>query len=76
MFCYPLGGHDLENRGALALGTAQRNIAAGTIVATQEFADASILVMVIASSLVGLAMLFPTARVLRSHAAKHRLVHL
>jgi len=72
---YALGGRDPENRGVLALATAQRNIAAATVVATEGFADSGVLVTVITSSLVGLAILFPAARVLRQRLAKRRSTH-
>lgn len=62
---YGLGGPDDESRGVLGLGTAQRNIAAATVVASQSFHDARTLVMVTVSSLVALAVLFPAAIVLR-----------
>lgn len=45
----------------LGLGTAQRNIAGAMVVASQDFGDPDILVMVTATSLVGLAVLFPIA---------------
>ncbi|MHA4949287.1 bile acid:sodium symporter family protein [Micromonospora sp. SD19] len=60
-----LGGKDRNAREVLGLGTAQRNISAATVMATQGFADNDTLVMVIAASLVGFALLFPAAAVLR-----------
>jgi predicted Na+-dependent transporter len=72
---YALGGHDPEKRGVLALATGQRNISAATVVAAQGFQDSGILVMVIISSLVGFALLFPAASVLRQMAAKRRFAH-
>ena len=45
----------------LGLATSQRNIAAAMVVASRSFADRNILVMVTASSLVGLIVLFPIA---------------
>jgi BASS family bile acid:Na+ symporter len=62
---YGLGGPDDESRGVLALATAQRNIAAATLVASQSFHDPRTLVMVTVSSVVTLAVLFPAAKVLR-----------
>ncbi|GAA2508798.1 bile acid:sodium symporter family protein [Streptomyces thermolineatus] len=61
---YLLGGNDPDNREVLGLGTAQRNIAAVTVVATQTVGHPDTVSMVVISSLVGLAVLFPTARVL------------
>lgn len=49
----------------LGLGTAQRNIAAATVVATQSIGDPRTVVMVVIASLVGFAILFPIARLLR-----------
>jgi len=68
---YALGGHDPEIRGVLGLGTGQRNISAATVVATQGFDDPEILLMVMISSLIGLALLFPAARILRQRLAGH-----
>lgn len=45
----------------LGLATSQRNIAAAMVVASRSFADRNILVMVTASSLIGLIVLFPIA---------------
>lgn len=72
---YALGGHNPESRGCVALASAQRNIAAATVVATQGFDDSRVLVMVIVSSLIDLAILFPAARLLRQRAAKRRSAH-
>jgi len=45
----------------LGLGTAQRNIAAAMVVASRDFRDPDVLVMVTVSSLAGLFVLFPIA---------------
>lgn len=58
-------GSSRHRREVLGLGTAQRNISAATIVASQSFDDPEAVVMVIVTSLIGLAVLFPIARVLR-----------
>ncbi|MDB6032235.1 MAG: Bile acid:sodium symporter [Verrucomicrobiales bacterium] len=71
---YWMGGEDPGIRGVLGLGTAQRNIGAATVVATQGFADPRVLVMVVTASLVGLTMLFPIARTLRERAAKRAVL--
>lgn len=68
---YVLGSGRYERRCALGLGTAQRGIAASMVVAAESFGDPDTLVMVVVSSLIGLAILFPTAAVLRRHAAEH-----
>lgn len=56
------GKDHLEDVGAL--GTAQRNTAAGLIVAAQDFADPNVLVTVTLASTVGLVLLLILARVL------------
>ena len=48
----------------VALGTAQRNIAAATVVATQSFGDPRTLVMVVVTSIVSMVLLFPIARIM------------
>ncbi|HQG31320.1 MAG TPA: transporter [Deltaproteobacteria bacterium] len=68
---YVLGGARYERRCALGLGTAQRGIAAAMVVAAESFGNPDTLVMVVVSSLVGLAILFPIASVLSRHAAEH-----
>lgn len=62
-------GRARERRIVLGLGTAQRNIAACMIVATQGFNNPEILVMVTASSLIGLVVLFGFTLVLRGGAS-------
>lgn len=62
---YALGGRSRDHREVLGLGTSQRNIAAATVVATQSFDDPRIVVMVIVTSLVAFAVLFPVAGWLR-----------
>lgn len=60
---YLVGGPDPDTRSVLALGTAQRNIAAALVVGEQNFSDPRVVVMVIVVSVVGLILL-PLARVL------------
>jgi predicted Na+-dependent transporter len=51
-----------RERGAvLGLGTAQRNVAAAMVLASQDFKDPDVLVMVTACTLAGLFVLFPIA---------------
>src|SRR5215472_8808643 len=59
-----LGGHSLGIKGALALGTAQRNIAAALVVGGENFDDPKVLVMVVVVAVVGLLILMPLARAL------------
>jgi BASS family bile acid:Na+ symporter len=71
---FPLGafgiGQLLERRGVissdvLALGTAQRNVAAALVVATQNFEDRAITLMIVLVSIVTLAVLFLLAWLMR-----------
>ncbi len=71
---FPLGalgiGHLLERRGVitgevLAIGTAQRNVAAALVVATQNFDDRAITLMIIFVEIVTLALLFSFAWLMR-----------
>lgn len=51
-----------RKRGAvLGLGTAQRNIAGAMVIASQDFGNPDILLMITASALAGLLVLFPIA---------------
>jgi len=59
-----LGGPGLGTRGVLALGTAQRNIAAALVVGGKDFDDPKVLVMIVVVAVVGLLILMPLARVL------------
>jgi BASS family bile acid:Na+ symporter len=64
-----LGGPRFDTKGVLALGTAQRNIAAALLVAGQNFDDPKVLVMVVMVAVVGLLILMPLARVLGTRNA-------
>lgn len=63
-----LGG----SRAPLALGTGQRNIAAATVVASQALHDTVATVVVIMTSLIGLAILFPMALWFRTKEGSDR----
>ena len=58
-----LGGPGNDTRRVLALGTAQRNIAAALVVGSQSFSDPKVVVMVIVIAIVGL-ILMPLSRAL------------
>jgi predicted Na+-dependent transporter len=62
---YGLGGPRRSSKEVLGLGTAQRNIAAATVVATQAVGHPDTVAMVVVSSLAGFAILFPIAGMLR-----------
>ncbi len=62
---YLLGMTGHGTREELGLATAQRNVAAATVIATQSFGDPDTLVMVVITSLVTMMVLFPLAGALR-----------
>jgi BASS family bile acid:Na+ symporter len=59
---YALGGPGPATRSVLGLGTGQRNVAAALIVATGNSDDPEVVIMILVSTLVGLAVLLPAAR--------------
>ena len=63
-----LGGTSSETKRVLALGTAQRNIAAALVVGSQSFSDPKVVVMVIVVAIVGLIILMPLSRALNNRA--------
>ncbi len=68
-----LGGPGPDTRGVLALGTAQRNIAAALVVGGQNFSDPKVVVMVAVVAIVGLLVLMPLARIVaRAQQARVR----
>lgn len=62
---YVFGITGRGTREEMGLATAQRNIAAATVVATQSIGEPDTIVMVVVTSAVAMAVLFPTAAVLR-----------
>ena len=63
-FGWILGGPQSNTRGVMALGTAQRNIAAALVVGGQNFTDPRVVVMVVVVAIVGLLILMPFAKYL------------
>ncbi len=59
-----LGGPEADTKRVMALGTAQRNIAAALVVASQSFSDPKVVVMVVVVAIVGLIILMPLSRIL------------
>ncbi len=59
-----LGGPEADTKRVMALGTAQRNIAAALVVASQSFSDPKVVVMVVVVAIVGLIILMPLSRTL------------
>ncbi|HEY5741074.1 MAG TPA: bile acid:sodium symporter [Terrimicrobiaceae bacterium] len=65
---YLLGGPREEIRGVLGLGTAARNVGAALIPASQSFSDPKIIIMLVASTIVMVIVLVPSAHWLRRNA--------
>lgn len=62
---YLLGGRSRRSREVLGLGTSQRNIAAAMVVAAQAVGNPDTVTMVIVTSLIAFAVLFPVAAMMR-----------
>lgn len=60
-------GVPAHHRDEVGLATAQRNIAAATIVATQSIGDPDTVVTVVVTSTVGMLVLFPLTTQLKKH---------
>ena len=65
-----LGGSSRDIKSALALGTAQRNIAAALVVGGQNFDDPKVVVMITVVAIVGLLVLMPISRQLGKSASQ------
>jgi bile acid:Na+ symporter, BASS family len=65
-----MGGPGVGTKGVLALGTAQRNIAAALVVGGKDFDDPKVQVMIVVVAVVGLLILMPLARVLGTRGAE------
>jgi BASS family bile acid:Na+ symporter len=63
-----LGGREAAQRTVLGLATGLRNIPAALIVSTQNFKDPNVSVMVIVTTLTGILILLPAARLLGKRA--------
>ena len=59
---FALGGPAPSIRSVLALGTAQRNVAAALLIATQNFDEPGVVVMLLVTTLAGLVVLVIAAR--------------
>ena len=69
-----LGGPGPDTRRVLALGTAQRNIAAALVVGGQSFTDPKVVVMIIVVAIVGLLVLMPLSKALGRGSQAHLAV--
>lgn len=59
---YACGGPARGTRAVLGLGTGQRNIAAALVIATQNFPDPGVVIMLLVTTLAGLVVLVIAAR--------------
>ncbi len=59
---YALGGPATGTRSVMGLGTGQRNVAAALLIATQNFSDPGVVVMILVATIVGLLPLLFAAR--------------
>ena len=59
-----LGGKDLSRKTALGLATGLRNIPAALVVAVQNFKDPGVSLMIVVSTLTGILILVPAARMI------------
>ena len=66
-----LGGPGTDTRRVVALGTAQRNIAAALVVAGQSFNDPKVIVMVTVVAVASLIILMPLARAMGNRGLAH-----
>jgi BASS family bile acid:Na+ symporter len=64
-----LGGPTAATRPVLGLGTAQRNIAAALLVASQSLKDPKAVVVVVVITIVALLILMPLARAVGRRSA-------
>jgi bile acid:Na+ symporter, BASS family len=62
------GGPGIDTRRALALATGQRNIAAALVVASENFSDPSVVIMVMVVTILGLLTLMPLCHVMATQA--------
>jgi BASS family bile acid:Na+ symporter len=69
-----LGGRDPGVRSVLGLGTAQRNVSAAIVVASQNFPGSDTLIFVLVAAIVLLLILLPTARRLGARAAANEAI--
>ncbi len=68
---FALGVPAAATRSVVTLGTGQRNIPAALVVATQNFTDPGVAVMLLATTLVGLAPTLLAARWFARRASRH-----
>lgn len=59
---YALGGPTSDIRSVLGMGTGQRNVAAALVIATQNFNDPGVVVMLLVTTIAGLVVLVFAAR--------------
>jgi len=69
-----LGGRDAAQKTVLGLGTGLRNIPAALVVSVQNFKDPNVSVMVIVTTLTGILILVPAARLMGKRATGNKAV--
>jgi BASS family bile acid:Na+ symporter len=69
---YLISGPGFDRRAVMGLGAGQRNIAAAMVVASSDFDNPKTLVIVVAMSVIDLAVLFPIAWLLRRRSPTQR----
>jgi BASS family bile acid:Na+ symporter len=57
-----LGGRNPAERSVMGLGTAQRNLAAAIVIATQNFTEGNTLAFILVASILSLLILLPTSK--------------
>lgn len=73
---YLLGGPDPGTRSVLALGTGQRNVAAALVIATQNFSEPGVVIMLLIATFAGLFVLLLAGRWMSRRAmAAHRITN-
>jgi len=71
-----LGGASTGFKSVLALGTAQRNIAAALVVGGQNFTDPTVVVMIVVVAIVGMLLLMPFASMLARRGRQRQISHI
>jgi predicted Na+-dependent transporter len=66
---FAAGGRQADVRSVVALGTAQRNLSAALVVATQSFAGTPTFAFVLVGSVLVLLLLLPTAKLIGGRSA-------
>ena len=63
-------------KSVLALGTAQRNIAAALVVGGQNFTDPKVVVMIVVVAIVGMLLMMPFASIIARRGGEQQAAHI